>query len=71
MITFTRDRQVKRNGMRVGWIEDRGDDLCRLRWRLRFTSTSGIPGVHGNYRLLRCAKDAAICVLETMPDAEA
>lgn len=62
-ITFTRNRQVKRNGIRVGWIEDH-DDIAPNRWKLRFTPASGMPGVHGCFVLLRDAKAAAVRALE-------
>jgi hypothetical protein len=61
-ITFTRNRAVMRNGIRIGWIE--GTERTHDKWRLRFTPASGIPGVQGFYRTLATAKIAAKEILD-------
>ena len=63
-ISFTRNGQIKRNGIRVGWVEDRE---IGLRWTVRFTPASGRPGILGHYLRLREAKLAAVSAL-TAPD---
>lgn len=58
-ITFTRNRAIMRDGIRIGWIEDTAGEACDGRWRLRFTPASGTPGVRGYYRTIGAAKIAA------------
>ena len=49
-ITFKRNGAIMRDGIRVGWIEDKGKAGGRfaLRWYLRFTPAAGgaVPAVN-------------------------
>ncbi len=62
-VTFKRDRSIWREGIRVGWIEDRGNDASHGRWRVRFTPASNMPGVFGTYRSLTIARTNSIIAL--------
>jgi hypothetical protein len=63
-ITFTIRREIMRDGIRVGWIDDRDDVSPEIRWRVRFTPASGCPGILGAYSHLNKAKAAATAALE-------
>jgi hypothetical protein len=61
-IAFACRGDIKRDGIRVGWIERR-DDYGPVTWRVRLTPASGKPGVVGEYGLRREARQAALDAL--------
>lgn len=64
-VTFTRQGAVKRDGIRVGWIESDPDRPKSRRWRLRLTPASGMAGVVADYSTLREAKTVACGLVAT------
>lgn len=69
-LTFGRQGQIRQGrspAIRVGWIEDQGENAKERRWKLRFTPASGVPGDHGYFPRRKDAKQAARDVLERKP----